>query len=326
MTTYSRPPATHADYAGWPAAHVWTLHAITDDAALTLRAAREFASWQQFSSAPYVHRAAAAGPRAAVLPEVLPHPPQEPDGFTLAGPAEQLYPERLLNSVNPPAYLHVSGAPVPMSAVCLVGAETPSAAGIEVSRLVGMAAAEAGITLVVPWRGGCAREAARMCLSAGGKVVTVIAHGPGVPGPQDAALRTIVSSGGTVLSVTDPGQPTSNATLAAADRIAVGVVGTVVVAEAGFTDAHAAAAVKAAVAASSTLLVPAPASAALAPRASSEGTASLASAAEWDSVPYGTNARIEQRVANGYPPADLVFTSAPQVVASLRVATTQPLA
>lgn len=121
----------------------------------------------------------------------------------------------------------------------VVGTRRETPYGAAVSEMVGRTAAYLGITLVCDQATGCAHDAARAALEAGGRVVLVAGCGADVEYPKsvlgvrDAAL----SRGGAVVSLEDWGAPPARHSFSRKIGLAPALAPVTIVAQAGVPSA-----------------------------------------------------------------------------------------
>lgn len=155
-------------------------------------------------------------------------------GDRLITPADDEYPERLLDLRDPPACLFVRGSSLTEVglAVAVVGARSCSPYGRDSA--VGLASqlAEAGLTVVSGAALGIDGAAHQGALAAGGHTVAVLGSGLDRPHPRtNAALIARIASEGTVVTEYPPGAEARPRWFPARNRIIAGLSNAVLVVE-----------------------------------------------------------------------------------------------
>ncbi|MDX6668896.1 MAG: processing protein [Solirubrobacteraceae bacterium] len=121
------------------------------------------------------------------------------------------YPERLLQTRDPPAVLHCAGSielPGLLSepAVAVVGARRASAYGLEVARALGRGLGAAGVTVISGMALGIDSAAHAGALEGGGRTVAVLGGGADVPYPASKRrLHCQIIRHGCAISELPPG-------------------------------------------------------------------------------------------------------------------------
>ena len=151
---------------------------------------------------------------------------------------DQRYPPQLLQLLDAPAVLFVSGhGDLSLlshgSSVALVGTRRPSPYGREVAHDLGRGLGAAGVPVISGLALGVDAEAHRGCLAADGPTVAVLACGPDVPYPRtNRRLYERLCERGLVVSELPPGQRPYRWSFPARNRIMAGLARITVVVEA----------------------------------------------------------------------------------------------
>jgi DNA processing protein len=151
---------------------------------------------------------------------------------------ERGYPSLLAQIPDPPTRIWVRGdAPLSVldrCAVAIVGARACSGYGRSVARLLATGAAEAGAVVVSGLARGVDGEAHRGALAAGGQTVAVLGCGidRDYPAAHAELARTIVATGGLLVSEYEPGVEPAPWRFPARNRIIAGLSRATVVVEA----------------------------------------------------------------------------------------------
>ncbi|MDX6642971.1 MAG: processing protein [Solirubrobacteraceae bacterium] len=148
--------------------------------------------YERFTAAPARERARAAGIRALCR--------HHPD-----------YPERLLQTRDPPAVLHGAGSDTLREllrepVVAVVGARRASSYGMEVARALGRGLGAAGVTVISGMALGIDSAAHAGALEGGGRTVAVLGGGADVPYPASKRrLHGQITRRGCAISELPPG-------------------------------------------------------------------------------------------------------------------------
>jgi DNA processing protein len=155
------------------------------------------------------------------------------------------YPARLLDLSDPPAVLHVLGAPERLAqlaggaiddgpaAVSIVGTRRASADGLEVARGLGRGLGAAGVTVVSGMALGVDSAAHAGALEAGGATIAVLAGGADRPyPPSKRPLHRAIAERHAVVSELPPGAAPRKWCFPARNRIIAALGGMTVVVEA----------------------------------------------------------------------------------------------
>jgi DNA processing protein len=154
-------------------------------------------------------------------------------GARMVTPADDGYPEGLLDLADPPAALFVRGMDLPSEAtVAIVGARNCSATGGEVARELGYGLAAAGMVTVSGAARGIDTASHEGSLAAGGRTIAVLGCGIDVAyPPSNLPLLQRVAAGGTVVSEYPPGVPAMPFRFPARNRIIAALAEAVVIVE-----------------------------------------------------------------------------------------------
>lgn len=286
---------------------------VGDDAAHRLGCL--YPTWESLRAAGTTELSHTVGVHASTLTAELPHLPALPPSVTALTRFCVDYPPALAATTAPPAVLHVTGGLPRRPLLCIAGSHHPSATGLEVTVAVAAAAAQLGVPVVVPLQTGCALQALEAVLAAAGVVVVVMPHGFGVTSTHQVLLERVLENRGAVVTAVEPGMPSIPATVSAAAHTAVGLATAVALPEVGLHPSAGQDVARAAINGGRYLLAPRPAAGYIPPSAA--GLPLLSSARDWDPGPYGTSARIENRVHNGLPPADALVSDHAELIAAL---------
>jgi DNA processing protein len=146
------------------------------------------------------------------------------------------YPARLRELADPPAVLHVLGAPATLAdgdAAAVVGARRGTPYGLEVARALGRGLAAAGVPVVSGLALGVDAAAHHGALETAGPAVAVLAGGADVPYPAvHRRLHAAVAARGCVVSELPPGFGAMRWCFVARNRIIAGLAEVTVVVEA----------------------------------------------------------------------------------------------
>jgi DNA processing protein len=146
------------------------------------------------------------------------------------------YPARLRELADPPAVLHVLGAPATLAdgdAAAVVGARRGTPYGLEVARALGRGLAAAGVPVVSGLALGVDAAAHHGALETAGPAVAVLAGGADVPYPAvHRRLHAAVAARGCAVSELPPGFGAMRWCFVARNRIIAGLAEVTVVVEA----------------------------------------------------------------------------------------------
>lgn len=149
------------------------------------------------------------------------------------------YPKRLFRLPDPPAVLHLAGAPERLGAlldapaVALVGARRCSTDGSRLARSLGRGCSSAGVTVVSGMALGIDAAAHEGALESGAATIAVLAGGPERAYPARwRALHRQIAARGAVISELPPGTPSFRWGFPARNRLIAALAGMVVVVEA----------------------------------------------------------------------------------------------
>jgi DNA processing protein len=150
------------------------------------------------------------------------------------------YPAALRELGDPPAVVHVRGAPEALQrllagpAVAVVGARRASSYGLEVARALGRGLASAGITVVSGMALGVDSAAHAGALEVGGPTLAVLAGGADVPyPPTKRTLYRRLAATGAIVSEMPPGTGAWRWCFPARNRLIAALGQAAVVVEAG---------------------------------------------------------------------------------------------
>ncbi len=157
-------------------------------------------------------------------------------GLTAVCRCSEGYPARLRELPDPPAVLHVGGAPELLAdgdAAAVVGARRASSYGLEVARALGRSLAAAGVPVVSGMALGVDSDAHAGALERGGPSVAVLAGGADVAYPASKRrLHRELLERGCVVSELPPGFGAFRWCFPARNRIIAGLAAVTVVVEA----------------------------------------------------------------------------------------------
>jgi DNA processing protein len=154
-------------------------------------------------------------------------------------PADEEWPFRLreMGPIEPPQQLFVSGLPLDVPrdrTVAIVGARSPSAAGIEAARIFSRGLAEAGFTIVSGLAVGIDVVAHKAALDAGAYTVAVLGCGLDAEYPRkNLSVRKRISETGTIVTEFPEGTPPNPHNFPQRNRIIAGISAGVVYVEGG---------------------------------------------------------------------------------------------
>ncbi len=148
------------------------------------------------------------------------------------------YPPRLKNIQQPPPVLYIKGEYKLQDhwAVAVVGTRRVTSYGRQVTEQISTLLARNGITIISGLARGVDGIAHHAALSTGGRTLAVLGSGVDqIYPPEHRALAEKISQNGAVISDYAPGTPPESANFPPRNRIISGLVGAVVVIEAGET-------------------------------------------------------------------------------------------
>lgn len=160
----------------------------------------------------------------------------EQSGIEVVVPGDSGYPDSLKGIEDPPPVLYRRGSPNSLRpGVAIVGTRTPSDYGERCARRLGEVFAETGFWVVSGLALGCDQAAHEGCLDAGGQTSAVLAHGLDTvhPTSNQSLAERILDYGGSLWSEHAPGVPPKSHQYVQRNRIQSGLVGGVIVVEAG---------------------------------------------------------------------------------------------
>ena len=281
-----------------------------------------YPTWERFASSSHAELVHHLGNRIPRIPPTQPPTPALPPGVALMCRYQPTYPRGLRESATPPVLLYVTGTLPTTPALAVIGANNPSATGVEIARAAAAAAADQQIPLVVPLVTGCSLVAGKAALEAHGKIAVVLPHGLGTGSAHQRFLEDVLAAGGSVISPFSPQVQLRESTEDAAASVAALIAKAVVLAEVGTFASAGQAATSAAVTSGRYLIVPEPPAEPESGRyipPSAYGTAIFSSPREWSSEYFGTSHRIQQRCENGLAPADSVVATPEELAYAVAV-------
>jgi DNA processing protein len=158
-------------------------------------------------------------------------------GLTVVTSAEDRYPSRLVAIDMPPPVLFVLGRPEALegtSAIAVVGTRRPTESGRAIAARIASALVGVGSTIVSGLATGIDGAAHAATLHAGGTTVAVIGSGHATlfPAIHGRLARSIVESGGAIVSELAPDAPATRGTFPRRNRVISGLADATVVVEA----------------------------------------------------------------------------------------------
>ena len=150
-------------------------------------------------------------------------------------PLNPAYPSGLRALTRPPALLcRGELRPEDGDGVAVVGARTPSPAGIADARWLAAHLSRGGVTVISGLARGIDTTAHEACLESGGRTVAVLGCGTDrVYPPENECLAERIATRGAVLSEREPAAPPTPAALRRRNRIIAAMARAIVVIEAG---------------------------------------------------------------------------------------------
>jgi hypothetical protein len=298
--------APHALAALWQA---WG-----DPAAVTA-AVRQVPTWGHLVAMAPGDLAALVGRFAAVpLPPMCPPLPALPAPARVLTATDPAWPTRLDPDHWP--VLYTAGTLPAGPALLVAGGTDPSPSGVEAARTAALTATGDHIAVVATPTPGVGLVALRTAVAAGGTAVAVLPHAIDRPTIHQGLLDAVVRGGGAVVTAARPGAGPGPAAATQAARLMAALVCGCVVAEVGVPPAQGTCDVAAAVAAALPLVVPPPPQP-WAP-AGAAGLGVLTHPDRFSPTWFGTNARIDARLAAGLPAADHVPGDVAALAAAVR--------
>lgn len=304
--------APHALAALWQA---WA------DPAAVAAVVAEVPTWGHLVHMPATDLARLVGPHAArPLPDVCPPLPPLPPPARVVTVGDATWPGRLHPARWP--VLYAAGVVPAGPAVLVAGGTDPSPAGVEATRTTALAAAADHVTVVASPVPGVGLIALRTALAAGGRAVAVLPHAIDQASVHQGLADAVVRAGGAVATAARPGtRPGREADVLAA-RLMADLATCAVVAEVGVPPSPGCGQVAAALAAGLPLVVPAQ-TGPWAPTGAA-GMGVLSDPHLFSPTWFGTNARIDARLAAGQAPADRVPGTVAELAAAVRELCTVP--
>lgn len=154
-------------------------------------------------------------------------------GWRWVVPGEAEFPSLVVATADPPLGLFICGRMSMSKAVAVVGSRGASPYGVQVARLLGEAAARAGLVLVSGMARGVDCAAHEGALAAGGESWAVWGTGPDRIYPREhAGLAEALAKQGALLTEYPPGTPPRRHHFPERNRILAGLAHAVVVVEA----------------------------------------------------------------------------------------------
>jgi len=231
------------------------------------------------------------------------------------------FPQQILELRRPPALVYIHGQWVPdTTLVSVVGAQTASPVGVEIARNTALSAAAAGVGIVARTDTLLGRTALLETLRAGGYAVGIRVPGFAVSSAQDAVSGQVLDSGGALFYGSPPSTGFTPSAFQTANALTVGLGHAVLVAEIGMQSDADTFTVSTAVHACKYLIVASYGSHRVSGRYvpdSMLGCDILATPGAFSPTYFGTNERIDSRVAAAGPAADAVVSTGDEIAAVL---------
>lgn len=299
---YGDPTPLHSNEA---VVAMWELWGDVD---AVLNALSFINTWGELRHLDHATRIQLLGHTQAVIPLPDTCPPLRPlpDNAQAISPfATGKYPPHLDGRKWPVLYTR---GDLPQTASVLISGRTHSSPqSTEIARSAALTASANRIPLIVPFVGDVALTAIRTAVAAGGKVCAVIPHSLEEISFHGGLLNDVVANGGSVLSVTFPGQHIAGEELAAS--VATDLCAVAVLTDVGNPGTFTGTLAGHLIAANRPLIMPAHNSTSTADIAT--GTLVLTQPSAFEPSWYGTSPRITNNVQRtGYAADVLVSTQA----------------